>query len=319
MKAGAWAGLLFVATTFFGACGGTSGEGETEPPAGSSEQALSKPNGTNGDGDYCTSGVPCVSGEGDCDSDNHCTGAGVICVNDNGPKFGQIVGNDVCAPAHCANGVKDGPETGIDCGGPCGACLSTCTGTPGGSTFCGACLCGVGQGDCDQDADCVPGLVCGALQGPKFGMGAAVDACVEPHCLNGLADAGEEGIDCGGGCGACLETCNGTEGSSSFCVGCLCSAGKGDCDADSECALGLVCAGNYGPKFGFGATTDVCVVAHCYNDVQDSGESGIDCGGECGACYLECPGNPGEMIFAPPAHVLPVRVTATRNASVLLG
>lgn len=270
---------------------------------GSADEALSKPNGTNGDDDYCTAAVPCISGEGDCDDNSQCSGTGVICVNDIGPKFNQAVGNDVCAPSHCTNGVKDVPsgETGIDCGGPCGRCSSACTGAAGGNSFCLGCSCSSGQGDCDSDLDCAPGLVCAADFGLKFGFGAATDVCVPAHCYNDVQDVelGESAIDCGGTCGACSVACTGVPGANGFCSACVCTAGQGDCDAERECAPGLTCLDDHGPRFGWAAVTDVCLASHCGNDVQDAGlgETGIDCGGPCGPCLPLCSGAAGGDAF----------------------
>ena len=39
---------------------------------------------------------------------------------------------------------------------------------------------------------------------------------------------------------------------------CPCSEGQGDCDTDSDCRVGLVCASNVGAEYGFKTTTDVC-------------------------------------------------------------
>ncbi len=64
-----------------------------------------------------------------------------------------------------------------------------------------------------------------------------------------------------------------------------CEAGEGDCSSDDQCAEGLVCAEGLGPNFGWGPDVGICVPPHCNNDVQDQGETGIDCGGEdCGQC-----------------------------------
>jgi hypothetical protein len=49
------------------------------------------------------------------------------------------------------------------------------------STFCSAaCPCGHGGGDCDDDGQCMPGLVCGTDNGPEFGGSATTDVCVRP-------------------------------------------------------------------------------------------------------------------------------------------
>jgi len=64
--------------------------------------------------------------------------------------------------------------------------------------------CNAGEGDCDSNAECKPGLVCATGAGPKFGLGPDVDICVPSHCSNGTLDSGEVGIDCGGpDCGRC--------------------------------------------------------------------------------------------------------------------
>ena len=250
-----------------------------------------RPGGVNGAVDYCNNpGSLCSAGEGDCDSNAQCM-AGLICAADNGPKFGFPAGWDVCVAAHCANKVQDGDETGLDCGGSCGAC-SSCVGAPGGANFCNGCQCASGQGDCDNNAECASGLVCGVDNGPSFGLPMSYDVCVPPHCTNGVQDAasGETGIDDGGPCGARATTCSGTPGSVNFCVGCLCASGEGDCDGDAECASGLKCGKNNGPRFSLPAAYDVCVPAHCTNLVLDaaSGETSVDAGGPCGAGAAVC-------------------------------
>jgi hypothetical protein len=94
-----------------------------------------------------------------------------------------------------------GKNCGDDgCGGSCGTCSGDqtcqsgvctdpsggggCTGVPlGDSNFCKAeCPCLHGQGDCDSDAECVAGTVCGTNNGlPDFGIGnSETDACYTP-------------------------------------------------------------------------------------------------------------------------------------------
>jgi Tol biopolymer transport system component len=134
--------------------------------------------GANGDADYCIGTVVCNAGEGDCDNDAQCA-AGLACGTDNGAGFSMPPEWDVCVPAHCTNDIADGDEElgRVDCGGSCGACV--CGGVPGSATYCtSSCPCGQGQGDCDQDADCTPGLMCGANNGPAFGLPEGYDVCV---------------------------------------------------------------------------------------------------------------------------------------------
>jgi hypothetical protein len=267
----------------------SSGDLSEEGAIGSIQQSLAKgkPGAVNGSIDYCNDPAsPCSSGEGDCDSNAQCApGVGLICVPNNGPRFGFASSWDVCAAVHCANNVLDGDETGIDCGGSCGTC-SGCLGTPSTETFCSGCQCVSGQGDCDSSSECAAGLICATDNGALFGLPRNYDVCVPPHCTNDMLDAasGETGIDSGGPCGTRASTCTGTPGATDFCVGCQCASGEGDCDSNAECATGLACAVNNGPRFGLPAGYDVCVPAHCTNRALDaaSGETGVDKGGPCG-------------------------------------
>lgn len=91
-------------------CGGSCGAVCATP-------ACNLPNGANG---KCTSDCPCPAGEGDCNANTGClTG---LCRHDVGTSFGFAAGVDVCVAASCGNGVRDGAELDIDCGGSCGAC-----------------------------------------------------------------------------------------------------------------------------------------------------------------------------------------------------
>ena len=69
----------------------------------------------------------------------------------------------------------------------------------------------------------------------------------------------------------------------------LCNAGEGDCDSNLQCASGLVCLPNFGPRYGLGASVDICAPAHCANRIQDSDEAGADCGGSCAPCAAGVP------------------------------
>ena len=76
----------------------------------------------------------------------------------------------LCAEARCDDGVKNGGETDMDCGG-------------GSKSGCGACDDGKGcllPGDCKSEV-CV------------------VARCAEPTCHDGVKNGAETGVDCGGG------------------------------------------------------------------------------------------------------------------------
>ena len=111
--------------------------------------------------------------------------------------------SDVCVPSNCA---------------------SKSLGT---STYCSkACPCGHGGGDCDSDAQCMPGLVCDTDVGEGFAMSAATDVCVPKDC------AVKEGYTALGEAGYCS-------------VNCPCGPWGGLCVRDNECMPGLECISNY--------------------------------------------------------------------------
>ncbi|MCG8420012.1 MAG: carboxypeptidase regulatory-like domain-containing protein [Proteobacteria bacterium] len=163
-----------------------------------------------GSTNYCSADCLCQSGQGDCDSDRDCADSG-RCVADIGAEFGFAPTVDVC----------------ID------VCDERFAGS---SDYCSAaCQCDIGQGDCDVDAHCVSGSVCGEDVGGHFGYAATVDVCVA----------------------ICDETFVGTR---NYCSEqCQCEPGQGDCDSDSDCAPGARCAADVGADFGFAVDLDVCV------------------------------------------------------------
>ena len=82
-----------------------------------------------------------------------------------------------CAEPTCDDGVLNGSESDVDCGGDCGPCDDGA-----------ACL---GPDDCVSD-------VC------------AAGTCAEPTCEDGVLNGDETDTDCGGSCGGCDlgATCN---------------------------------------------------------------------------------------------------------------
>jgi hypothetical protein len=137
--------------------------------------------------------------------------------------------------------------------------------------------------------------MCGTDVGPQFGSAAGVNACVPPHCLNRVADAGESGADCGGDCGGDCGTscsCPTTNGAAGHCrTFCPCASGHGNCNNNDECGANLVCGGGRATRYGLSSTLNVCVPQHCLNNIKDAGESTTDCGAGCG-CVGPCAGAP---------------------------
>ncbi len=79
----------------------------------------------------------------------------------------------VCKPAvSCSDGIKNGDEADIDCGGSCSAC-------PNGKS------CSFTNTNC-QSTYCNPNNICSV-----------------PSCTDGWRNGNEAGIDCGGSCSAC--------------------------------------------------------------------------------------------------------------------
>ena len=126
----------------------------------------------------------------------------------------------------CTDGIKNGIETDVDCGG--GSCKNCNMGSK----------CHVNS-DCASNA-CING-VCGTSSDP---------------CKNGVRDANEVDIDCGGACTTrCADTRN--------------------CNADVDCASNRCVGGKCAPA----------VVDSCVNMAKDGDESDIDCGGkQCATC-----------------------------------
>lgn len=74
------------------------------------------PNGTTG---HCSSVCACAAGNGNCNASS-CQ-PGLTCLAHGGVKWG-LGDINICEGSFCRNGVKDGDETGADCGGSCAPC-----------------------------------------------------------------------------------------------------------------------------------------------------------------------------------------------------
>lgn len=164
---------------------------------------------------YCATGCPCGYGGGDCESSPtvHCI-PGLVCKDNLGPAFAMKPETDVCVYNTCftqAIGHKDFCSQSCPCGhggGDCdvGTCMPgmTCAKDYGAafdmtagtdvcvkegcedrtlfsSSFCSdECPCGIGGGQCRDNADCMPGLKCGTNNGADFGRTSSFDLCYDP-------------------------------------------------------------------------------------------------------------------------------------------
>ncbi len=97
-------------------CGGSCGT-FCPPPDCSGLPA----NGVKG---HCTVDCRCAPLEGGCTADSQCQ-TGSVCTLGHGVQYGYAPAVGVCTANTCSNGMQDGAETGIDCGGSCKPCPST--------------------------------------------------------------------------------------------------------------------------------------------------------------------------------------------------
>ena len=167
----------------------------------------------------------------------------------------------------CEDSVRNGDESGIDCGGSCPPCVD---GDP-----------------CRDPEDCESG-VCGR------------GFCLVPSCMDGVRNGEETGVDCGGDCPLCgggqpctsndeclSGRCRGGE-----CAESSCEDGRQNADeTDVDCGGGTcpACAGELRCLVREDCVSMICAAGTCTtpacNDgVQNQDETSVDCGG------ATCPG-----------------------------
>jgi len=127
---------------------------------------------------------------------------------------GEICVRETCAPnPQCSDGIQNGTETGVDCGGGCVAC-PTCkdgiqNGDETGVDCGGSCPRACGARSCIRDENCLLGEIC------------VRETCTpNPQCSDGIQNGTETGVDCGGNCPQC---------------------GPRSCIRDENCMPGEVC------------------------------------------------------------------------------
>ncbi len=178
------------------------------------------PTCTDGIQNGTETGVDC--GGGTCPK----CGGGQSCRTDQDCPPGQGCAAFTCRinPPTCTDGILNGDETDVDCGG--GTCPK----------------CGGGQ-SCRTDQDCPPGQGCAAF----------TCRTNPPTCTDGIQNGDETDVDCGGG------TCP------------KCGGGQ-SCRTDQDCPPGQGCA-------AFTCRTNPPT---CTDGIQNGNETGVDCGG--GTC-----------------------------------
>jgi len=121
---------------------------------------------------------------------------------------------------HCSNDIRDGDETGVDCGGSCPPC---------------------------ETSDCDDGIQNGAETG--IDCGGSCDACSVSDCDNGIIDGSETGVDCGGNCpSSCCTSLPNTPPNCGTCTDLITNGNEWDDDCGGRCYedFGLIGACNCG-------------------------------------------------------------------------
>ena len=188
-------------------------------------------------------------------------------------------GGEASGPS-CSDGIQNGDEIGLDCGGPdCPACAPAvacseddqcatgscvdgfCCDTPCNGTCeaCGAYACGPTGclSTCLVDADCSPAYMCTSEAACKKRNGqtcGAASECASTHCVDGVCCNSA----CDGTCMACnvptsLGTCSAAPAGTDLHNDCSWQASStcgntGTCDGNGACAMypdGTVCAATY--------------------------------------------------------------------------
>ena len=215
----------------------------------------------------------------------------------------------------CIDGVKNGDETDVDCGGSCVPCTSDASCIEGmdcESGVCfeencarGTCIDGVKNGDethvdcggscipCTSDASCIEGMDCES--GVCF-----EENCARGTCIDGVKNGDETHVDCGGGlCAGCIDGAQCAQGDDcrsgvcdeglcvqSSCADAVINGAETDqdcggacapCSADSQCGVDTDCLSQLCVGF-------ICQAPSCVDSVLNGTEPSIDCGGECPVC-----------------------------------
>jgi hypothetical protein len=243
--------------------------------------------------------MPCVNG-------SHCS-SGAGCTS-------GVCTNGFCAPPACNDGIKNGSETSVDCGGgTCAPCTNGQACAVGSDCISGVCSGGICQAPTCTDgvkngtetaADCGGGACPTCANGQACAVGSDCQSgvctagiCQAPACNDGVKNGAETSVDCGGGtCPACAVGKNCLVGSD--CVDLVCQSGvcqlanctdgvaNGQetdvdcggpcppCNAQAHCQTGADCA-------SLVCQNGICQTPTCSDGVKNGNETGVDCGGAC--------------------------------------
>jgi len=131
----------------------------------------------------------------------------------------------------------------LECPIMCSVCPPE-TACKGGDDCCSDGACGLGEGDCDSNADCANDLVCGT-DNCKANFDSTSFDSTDDCCTSKFEVDLTGGSSCVGGDACCTDRGN-------------CGIGEGDCDTDDDCQSGLVCGRDNCVGEGFDSTDDCC-------------------------------------------------------------
>jgi hypothetical protein len=205
----------------------------------------------------------------------------IVAANDYGQVLGGLgagftnsnpwanFGSQPAAPT-CSDGIKNGTETDVDCGGgtcpPCAVGKMCAVGTDCQSGICSGGTCQPAGPTCtdgikdgaETDVDCGGGTCPPCAVGKMCVVATdcqshvcSAGTCQAPTCSDGVKNGTETDVDCGGSCSPCAN-------------------GKG-CLVSADCQSG-VC----------NAITHMCQAPTCSDGVKNGNETDVDCGG--GTC-----------------------------------
>jgi cysteine-rich repeat protein len=249
---------------------------------------------------------------------------GLVLVEDCGS--GDLVctaveGVSTCAaePA-CDDGIFNGTETDLDCGGDCDPCRDGRQCDTAGDCISNSCV----EGICTAPS-CTDGQVNGVETDVDCG-GAACDPCDDDSscseaidCVSGVCDSGfcspascsdsvgngnETGIDCGGDCPGCpaespcleADDCISLQCNDGVCREPSCEDGiQNQDESDTDCG-GTLCAtcptdstcGTAGDCTSSVCNEGVCVAASCGDGVVNGASEDCDGSGETATCDANC-------------------------------
>lgn len=230
---------------------------------------------------YCTPTCKNLAHDEDEETDVDCGGeCGAKCAvgrscEKNSDCANSVCNKGTCSLDRCGDEVADALESDVDCGGPVAKCAQRCAS-------------GL---NCYVGSDCASGF-CGA-KGT-----AAENICQDAHCLDGVRDSDEGGIDCGGsGCAKCADGvkvtgavhCASGVWNGTACVATTCDDLIKSGDETSLDCGGPTCTRRCGLKLGCAVSADCATGFACHSGLgvclRVSGAACIG-GGEClsGTC-----------------------------------